>query len=443
MDRRLFSELLNTVGCALNNPDGRLFQQKNEWESFLEFVSNYFSLRDISKPLVVEIGIENNAQKIFYEKLMGAEHIGIDIKGAPDILGDSHSPNTLGKLKEVLNGRRIDLLFIDGDHTFEGVQKDYDMYSPLVNHLVAFHDIFLVRWRTDRSEVVYFWDLLVDKERDKTLMTFKRWYDCAEQSPGQMGIGLVIKDRPIKITVITRWFNDALLAPFFLNHYSYADEIIILLTKETTDKSRKIIAKHPNARVVEFKFSNGFNCREAMEEVTKQANASKSDWIICVDADEFVFPKDNAGVRDVLSSTNGNLIYADFWQVYKNKREMALDPSIPVVHLRRFGDPNRTEGVNGLYRKPIIVKPGLDIKWGVGLHSYEPNPKIVVSEIRFDGAHWGMADLSIALQRRLRGRRKFVSKENIEKGWSDMNFDITEEQIRAECKRHEDDPQLF
>lgn len=66
-----------------------------------------------------------------------------DEHGAIPIIGDSHDPATLAALTECLAGQQIDCLFIDGDHTYEGVRQDYEMYSHLVRPggLVAFHDI--------------------------------------------------------------------------------------------------------------------------------------------------------------------------------------------------------------------------------------------------------------------------------------------------------------
>ena len=57
--------------------------------------------------------------------------------------GDSHSNVTFEKSVSVLSGRPVDFLFIDGDHTYEGVRRDFELYSPLVGKrgIIAFHDI--------------------------------------------------------------------------------------------------------------------------------------------------------------------------------------------------------------------------------------------------------------------------------------------------------------
>lgn len=57
--------------------------------------------------------------------------------------GDSSSPEMLRRVQAWLGGARLDFLFIDGDHSLEGVTADYRTYAPLVapGGLIAFHDI--------------------------------------------------------------------------------------------------------------------------------------------------------------------------------------------------------------------------------------------------------------------------------------------------------------
>lgn len=59
------------------------------------------------------------------------------------IRGDSHAESSLDEVKRILGGKPLDFLLIDGDHSYEGVRMDYEMYGPLVRSggVIAFHDI--------------------------------------------------------------------------------------------------------------------------------------------------------------------------------------------------------------------------------------------------------------------------------------------------------------
>ncbi|MFQ5574549.1 MAG: class I SAM-dependent methyltransferase [Terriglobia bacterium] len=56
---------------------------------------------------------------------------------------NSHDPQTLQQVRRILGDHPVDLLFIDADHTYEGVKTDFILYGPLVQPggLIAFHDI--------------------------------------------------------------------------------------------------------------------------------------------------------------------------------------------------------------------------------------------------------------------------------------------------------------
>jgi len=77
------------------------------------------------------------------------------------VRADSHRLETLTKIKDLLNGEKADFIFIDGDHSYEGVRQDFEMYSPLlgVKALMAFHDI-VVHPVEAGCGVSKFWDEL-------------------------------------------------------------------------------------------------------------------------------------------------------------------------------------------------------------------------------------------------------------------------------------------
>jgi len=78
---------------------------------------------------------------------------------------DSHIQETKSLLIKYLNDDKIDFLFIDGDHSYEGAKQDYEMYAPLVNKngIIVFHDI--VPHSNPTCQVNKFWDEIKNNYR--------------------------------------------------------------------------------------------------------------------------------------------------------------------------------------------------------------------------------------------------------------------------------------
>ena len=94
---------------------------------------------------------------------------------------DSHQPDTRDKLKSVLPPEGLDFLFIDADHTYDGVKGDFELYSPLVRRggLVVLHDICVHPPEMD-CHVDRFWSEIRSRYKTREYI----------ENPGQGGFGI-------------------------------------------------------------------------------------------------------------------------------------------------------------------------------------------------------------------------------------------------------------
>jgi cephalosporin hydroxylase len=134
------------------------------------------------------IGVDLHMRNQLLLRMLAPRRVNVTL-----IKGDSTSESVLSSVRRALAGAPIDVLFIDGDHSYAGVKADYLKYRPLVRNggIIAFHDIvedYETRHgrKTDywSGEVPAFWKRLKQKANTREFI--------ANPDQDGFGIGVVI-----------------------------------------------------------------------------------------------------------------------------------------------------------------------------------------------------------------------------------------------------------
>ncbi len=340
-----------------------------------------------------------------------------------EIIGNSRDPEVIKKISD-----SFDLIVIDGDHRYEGVMADVKNYLPMLNvgGFLFFHDSVLPGSDVGR---------VVQEMKVETFMEFVGEYISTKNSQ-PCGVALFRKtvriEKNMNVEIITCMYNEEFLLPFFLKHYDWVDKITILFGEDSTDESKSILEKNPKVEIIPLTMPNGIDDGIKTEKINEAYLRSNAEWVLILDSDEFAFLG-----RDDLNRIGSeyNLARISFPHVYRHQSEGDLDLSRPVEEQRRHGYLAQE------YIKPSLARGGQDLLWNVGAHGvtgkYRINPGI------FSGAHWANADPCFCIERRIKGRKERLSPTNIEKKWGHGNFSISRESISAECKAHENDPEVL
>ena len=139
---------------ALAGLFGGALQYEDELSGLFEL------LRPLEPTRACEIGTARGGTNMVLGRMLPSlEHlVGVDLfvrhrvqlrdLGRPGlrlsfISGSSYDPQTVDRVSKVLGGEKLDFLFIDGDHRYDGIVADFLSYRHLVRDggVIAFHDI--------------------------------------------------------------------------------------------------------------------------------------------------------------------------------------------------------------------------------------------------------------------------------------------------------------
>ena len=155
------------------------FSKDNDWnnDSFLQVYEEILNLtywvKGFEPENILEIGSRGTTFFIL-SKFSKGKKVAVDISNLEErvymamygedwkfFAGDSQTEEMRDNVKEFCN--KFDLIFIDGDHSYQGVKRDFELYKELLSDrgVILFHDIdpnHIFPGEMGAGDVAKFWE---------------------------------------------------------------------------------------------------------------------------------------------------------------------------------------------------------------------------------------------------------------------------------------------
>ncbi len=208
----------------------------------------------------------------------------------------------------------------------------------------------------------------------------------------------------MKVETFIMAHNEEFLMPYILRHYTLFSDVIIL-ENNSTDKTVEIAESFPRTKVLRLKTDDVKDNQWIIDVKNSVYKSSKADYVIVVDADEFVYHKDIISVLKEAKKTGGEIVTTDWYEMCSTFLPSGQGQIYDEIKTGHSGRP-----------KVNIFSPKIDINYEVGCHKSHPNTdKYFHSSIKT--MHFRNISLDWVFQRNERDRKR-LSKRNIERGWS-------------------------
>ena len=168
--------------------------------------------------------------------------------------------------------------------------------------------------------------------------------------------------------------NEARILPYFFRHYNQFVDRFFMYDDNSDDGSREIIQAQEKAALFKPPLTGLDDTMFANLHSTEYRFLSRgmADWVICVDADEFIYHPDMLHELEILKSLDYSVLSCQGIQM--------LSREFPTTEGQIYGSV-RKGILDSRYTKPVVFKPECDISFAPGRHGCAATGRVMNSSL--------------------------------------------------------------